>query len=278
MRYNKLKSKILQIPLTTLYQHIDTNTRGYKGIKIDDAEMTSYLENPVFDNLIDIEQKQDSLYALLELKDTGFSSENLLADIQALENPMPDDLRTWRVGEALAEVVLESHFNCKFPWNELRDARNPKGNKTGADLVGFMEVDNEVMFLFGEVKTSSELANRPPQVMTKSDGMENQLKDLYQNAKKRLILITYLRSKIPLIQDSFKFDFDNAVKSYYTEKYVLTGTLIRDVIPDERDVSVSYNKLKTKILSPIGLNLVAIYTSIKKENWRNIVEGNSGNE
>lgn len=264
--------------MTTLYQHTDTNLREYIGIQIDNAEMTNYLEKPVFDNLIDVEIQQDRLGELLELQDTGFNSKNLLADIQAFQNPTPDDLRTWRIGEVLSEVVLESHFNCRFPWNELRDARNPKGNKTGADLVGFMEVDNEVMFLFGEVKTSSELANRPPQVMTKSDGIENQLKNLYEDNSKRRILITYLRNKIPLIQNSFKIDFDSALKSYYTDKYVLTGALIRDVIPDERDVSVSYNKLKTTILSPIGLNLVAIYTSIKKENWSNIITGNAKDE
>jgi len=262
--------------LTTLYQNIDTNLRGYRGIQLDDAEMTGYLEKPVFDNLIDVEVQQDRLDELIELQNTGFNSENLLAEIQAFQNPTPDDLRTWRIGEALGEVVLESHSNCRFPWNELRDARNPKGNKTGADLVGFTEVDNEVMFLFGEVKTSSELANRPPQVMTKSDGMENQLKHLYQDARKRRILITYLKSKITIIQNAFKADYDKAVKSYYTtNKYVLTGVLIRDVTSDESDVSVSYNRLEATILSPIGLNLLAIYTSIKKEDWGNIIIGNA---
>lgn len=273
-----MKSKTLRNPLITLYQHIDTNTRGYKGIQIDDAEMTDYLEKPVFDNLIDVEVQQESLNELLELQNTtGFSSKNLLADIQAFQNPTPNDLRSWRVGEALAEVVLESYFNCRFPWNELRDARNPKGNKTGADLVGFIEVDGEVMFLFGEVKTSSELAKRPPQVMTKSDGIENQLKDLYESRHKRRILITYLKTKTT-IKVPIKVDYDKAIKSYYADKYVLIGGLIRDVPPDEKDVLPSYNKLKAIILSPIGLNLFAIYTSIKKENWRNIIEGNSINE
>jgi len=53
--------------------------------------------------------------------------------------------------------MLEKHFHCRLYWNELRDTRNLKGNKTGADLVSLIEVDNEILFLFGEVKLHQKL-------------------------------------------------------------------------------------------------------------------------
>lgn len=265
-----------------LFEHIesDNNLRGYHGICLNNIEFMQTLSGPVFDSLLDIEIHQDRFSELTGLLETGFSqSENLLADIQALENAVPDDLRDWRIGEALAEVILEENFQCRFHWNELRDARNPKGNKTGADLVGFIESGGNVLFLFGEVKTSSETANRPPQVMTKADGIENQLKDLYNNRNKRQILITYLKSKtIDLQEDNpFKLDYNSALLSYYgnNQLYKLIGVLVRDVEADNRDVSISYNRIRTTILNPIGLKLIALYTSIQKSNWRNIITRNT---
>lgn len=264
--------------METHYEHIepDNNLRGYLGMSLNDAEFTQTLNSPVFNNLIDVEVNQDRILELTGLLETGFSqSEYLLADIQALENAEPEDLRNWRIGEALAEVILENNFQCRFHWNELRDARNPKGNKTGADLVGFIESEGNVLFLFGEVKTSSEIANRPPQVMTNADGIENQLKDLYNYRNKRQILITYLKSKTRDLPDShpFKVDYNLALRSYYAinQSYQLIGVLIRDVVADHKDVSISYNRIKTTILNPIGLKLIAFYTSIQKSNWRNIV-------
>lgn len=191
-----------------------------------------------------------------------------------MEKAEPEDLRDWRIGEALAEVVLEEKFLCRFHWNELRDARNPKGNKTGADLVGFSESAGTVYFLFGEVKTSSETNNRPPQVMTQADGMEDQLKELYLNQKKRQILITYLQSKVrelPLTHP-FKEDYNSALHSYYIDEiYQLMGILIRDVEMDHRDVSESYTRLKESILDPVGIKLIGLYTSISKKDWSNII-------
>lgn len=258
------------------YIEPESNLRGYHGISLNDAEFTQTLNGSVFDNLLDIKVNQDRILELTGLLETGFSqSENLLADIQSLENATPDDLRDWRIGEAFAEVILEEKFQCRFHWNELRDARNPKGNKTGADLVGFIESEGNVLFLFGEVKTSSETTNRPPQVMTKADGIENQLKDLYNDSNKRQILITYLKSKTIELPDlhPFKIDYNRALRSYYAinQTYQLIGVLIRDVEADDRDVSISYNRIKTTILNPIGLKLIALYTSIQKSNWSKII-------
>lgn len=259
-----------------LYQHIESAKRSYHGAVVDEQECVSHLQGPVKDNLLDREEREDHLERLRALREeTGFdASEGLLADIQALEDENAL-VQNFRVGEAYAEVVLEQEFSCRFYWNELRDARNPKGNKTGADLVGFIEVDGQVLFLFGEVKTSSERANRPPQVMTGADGIESQLKELYSNRAKRQVLISYLKSKMRPLPDGhpFKVDFGLGLRAYYSnpEDYQLIGVLIRDVEPDERDLSLSYGRLRTRILEPVGLKLLSLYLPIQQNDWLDII-------
>jgi hypothetical protein len=262
--------------LKTEFQHDESARRGYQAISLDEQECREHLQGSVKDNLLDREERDDALERIKALRDeTGFDiSDGLLADIQALEDESLET-QNFRVGEAYAEVILEHAFSCHFYWNELRDTRNPKGNKTGADLVGFIELEGQVLFLFGEVKTSSETANRPPQVMTGADGIENQLRDLYNNRPKRQILISYLKSKMRLFPEGhpFKVDFDAGFRAYYSnpENYQLIGVLIRDIEPEERDLSLSYGRLSAHILEPIGLKLLALYLPIQQKDWLNII-------
>ena len=259
------------------YHHTETNLRGYIGVSVNYDESVNHLQGSIKDNLIDREERDDAIERLRALQsETGFdASEQLLVDIQSLESEDVGE-RIFRIGEAYAEVILEEEFSCRFHWNELRDARNPKGNKTGADLVGFIEVNGETLFLFGEVKTSSE-NRKPPQVMTNADGIENQLKDLYNNHNKRLILISYLKSKARLFPEGhqFKIDLENGIRTYYSNpnKYQLIGILVRDIDPDENDILPSYDRIKEDILKPIGLKLLALYIPISKEDWLETING-----
>ncbi|MEX2564754.1 MAG: hypothetical protein WD431_02280 [Cyclobacteriaceae bacterium] len=261
--------------MNVVYEHIDTAMRHYQGITVNEPECTEHLKGAVKDNLVDREQRNELLDSLKTLKtDTGFdNNDQLLADIQAWENK-EENVQIFRIGEAYAEIVLEEHFQCRFHWNELRDARNPKGNKTGADLVGFIEVDGQVLFLFGEVKTSSENAH-PPQVMTYQKGMENQLCDLCEKPEKRRILISYLQNKARLFEDGhpFKEDFNASVRAYYAANsgYQLVGVLVRDTEPVEEDLSESYHRIKDQILEPTGLKLLALYVPVKKSEWPKIM-------
>lgn len=265
--------------MNVVYEHKETARRSYQGIALDKHECYGHLKGLVKDNLLDREEWQDSLTRLRALRDeTGFiASDELLADIQALEN-REFETQQFRVGEAYAEIILEQEFTCRFHWNESRDARNPKGNKTGADLVGFIEVDGQVLFLFGEVKTSSEIANRPPQVMTNADGIERQLLDLYHERSKRLILISYLKNKMRHYptKHPFRKDFEASQRAYYSGDcdYQLIGVLVRDVEHDERDVSLSYSRLRDQILEPKGIKLLAVYLSVRKEEWLSIINEN----
>lgn len=257
------------------YKHTDNNLRGYSGYSFDKQVIISIFRNDVKNILLDKPQKTEYLETLRTLQnDTGFkASEMLLADIQILENETVD-VQNFRIGEALAEVVLTKDFQCRFYWNELRDMRNIKGNKTGADLVGFIEVEGNILFLFGEIKTSSEQQS-PPQVMTNPTGIEKQLKNLYSQKEKRLILIRYLQSKLELTENNFRSDFNKAIHNYYKEdgQYMLYGILVRDTEPNENDLKKSYAKLKEEILSPIGLKLLALYMPIPKDKWLSIING-----
>lgn len=262
--------------MKSVYHHEESSRRGYQGFSFEEQDCRSHLQGSVKNNLLDRDEREDTLERLRALIDeTGFeASDDLLADIQVLGDENVQ-VQNFRVGEAYAEVILEQEFACRFYWNELRDARNPKGNKTGADLVGFIETDGQVLFLFGEVKTSSEIANKPPQVMTGAHGIEVQLRDLYMSSVKRQILISYLKSKMRLYPDghSFKLDFDAGLRAYYSnpQDYHLIGVLIRDIEPNEIDLSISYNKLRTQIFEPAGLKLLALYLPIKQEEWIAII-------
>ncbi len=259
------------------YKNNETYNRGYTGLSVSETECIEHLQGAVKDNLIDRDEREDTLKNLRALKaETGFRAcEQLLIDIQTLENEDVDE-RVFRIGEAYAEIILEEHFSCRFHWNELRDARNPKGNKTGADLVGFIEANGEILFLFGEVKTSSE-DRRPPQVMTNRDGIENQLLDLYRNSNKRLILISYLKNKARLFPTGHQFrnDLDESIRNYYSEnnKYQLIGVLVRDIDSNEQDVLPSYDRLKRNILEPIGLQLLTLYVPIDSGDWLETING-----
>ncbi|OCA69073.1 hypothetical protein BBI01_17835 [Chryseobacterium artocarpi] len=262
--------------MNVTFEQLDAEHRSYKGISLSEEECREHLQNAVKDNLLDREEWQDSLNRLQALQEeTGFiANAGLIADIQTLLNE-EIELKQFRIGEAYAEIILEQEFVCRFHWNENRDARNPRGNKTGADLVGFTEVNGEVVFLFGEVKTSSETATRPPQVMTYAEGIEKQLRDLYNDRNKRFILISYLKNKMRHYPDGhpFKIDFNASERSYYSDtcNFQLYGVLVRDVESDVKDLSASYERLKNHILEPNGLKLLALYLPIRKEEWENII-------
>ena len=270
--------------MNEIYSEIDSQKRGYYGLSINEIEFKNHLAN-IRDVLLDLEEREVQTKELRELKakieESGFTAnEQLLIDIQAL-NSDEVSVDSFRMGEAYAEVILKEHFSCRFYWNELRDTRNPKGNKPGADLVGFIEIDGDVLFLFGEVKTSSE-ERYPPQVMRDDNGMEKQLKDLYEDPEKRRFLISYLSNKVRFFPHShpFRQDLEAGLLNYYSvdEKYQLVGVLIRDIEPDERDLKNSYIRLNEAIQSHIGLKLVALYIPIKKEKWLESINSGDKND
>jgi len=165
----------------------------------------------------------------------------------------------------LAECYLEDFEKVRFYYPSSRDAKNPKANLQGADLVGFVDVDEETtIFLFGEVKTSGD-KNSPPQVMYGRSGMIDQLRDIKNNPNLRKSLIRWLGFKVKALSDDvpFKKDYQKALKVYLKEgaehKYFLFGILIRDTEPKDTDLKSRYESLKSDLPNGAQLKLVALY-------------------
>ena len=74
----------------------------------------------------------------------------------------------------------------------------------------------------------------------------------------------------------FRSDFEASERAYYSGDcdYQLIGVLVRDVDAEERDVSVSYGRLREQILEPKGIKLLALYLPIQKEEWLSIINEN----
>ncbi|MDP2833065.1 MAG: hypothetical protein Q8Q28_07190 [Pseudomonadota bacterium] len=123
------------------------------------------MSGPVRERLDDAEHAfEDDLRGLVT---TGMASD-VLADLLAAPTIHED----WQVGEALAECLLEDIEGAVWPWNTERDKRTPKASLPGADMIGFVRLDEQVYLLLGETKSSSE-ANSPPNVMTGRTGISS---------------------------------------------------------------------------------------------------------
>lgn len=255
------------------YEKIDSKIHGYQGLEIPDKDVREYFPKEIKEKLNDFDGTAnlvDTFSASIRL--TGFGANVILLDIFSLNAPTD----SWRIGEAYAEFYLESNKGARFYWNELRDQRNISSNKTGADLVGFIEMDGDTVFLFGEVKTSND-AKRPPEVLYGKSGMIKQLEDLATDQEKVNVLIRYLGTKAVLYAptDPFRIDYEKALATYISNmnKYDLFGILVRDIPPDERDIKPRYTALKKLINTNTGLQLIALYVTVDQNRWTAIVEG-----
>lgn len=255
------------------YELIESEIHGYQGIEIPDAYIHDHYPKEINEKLNDFE----GTHELVELFSssiplTGFDTNVILLDIFSLDAPASE----WRIGEAVAELYLESEKKARFYWSDMRDQRNINSNKTGADLIGFIDVNGETVFLFGEVKTSND-TNRPPQVLYGKSGMIQQLEDLATDQKKVNALIRYLGTKAVLYDKTHPFyiDYQKALSTYLADmnKFNLYGILVRNLDSDESDVKPRYNYIRKLINSTSGLQLIALYISVPQTEWESIVNG-----
>jgi len=153
------------------------------------------------------------------------------------------------VGEGFAEAYLTDHFECDFPWSNNRDLKNPNSSLTGADLVGF----HQGQFAFGEVKTSTE-QEYPPQVTSKKDGLNAQLKKLCHNHDGRWRLVQYLFHRM-----TNKVKHQEACTAYLKDNnnFYVFGVLVRDVEPKIKDWD--YLKKYLNVHKQNRVSLVALY-------------------
>ncbi len=249
---------------------------AYQGVVLKD-DFYKYLSSRVRVRFYDIAGTEALIEEFKNLSSTGFE-EQLLINIFSTSSPIED----WKIGEALAECYLEDFEKARFYYPYSRDAKNPEANLQGADLVGFIDVDEETtLFLFGEVKTSGDRKS-PPQVMYGSSGMIEQLRSIKNNPDLRKSLIRWLGFKTKALSDddSFKEDFQKALRRYLKEgvkyKYFLYGILIRDTNPKDTDLSSRYESLKSDLSQGAQLKLVALYIPVSITKMKDYIVNKGG--
>ncbi|SNX54498.1 hypothetical protein [Thermoanaerobacterium sp. RBIITD] len=248
----------------------DMNKVSYYGYSFIDNSFKDYLVNKVKPKLDDEDWTQELLNTAVEV--TGFSADNFAG---IFENR--GSYSCWRIGEVVAECVLEDSGKARFYYDSCRDLKNPNAHNTGADIVGFCDINDETLFLFGEVKTSNS-PSAPPSVVYGRTGMIEQLTDLQVKEDKRNNLIKWMTSKIKLLPEKFKSDLGKALCAYTKskrKKVQLVGVLVRDTHPDELDLKNRAKVLEETASPLIGVWLFALYTgvSMEKDAWISIMNG-----
>ena len=252
-----------------VYENIDKNS-SYQGIVLKQG-FDEYLSTCVRENFYDIEGTESLIKEFSDINLTGFEKE-LLVDIFSTSPPV----NNWKIGESLAECYLKDFEKVRFYYSSSRDAKNPKANLQGADLVGFIDIDEETtIFLFGEVKTSGD-KNSPPQVMYNETGMIEQLRNIKNQPELRKSIIKWLGFKVKDLPDDspFKGDYEKALNVYIkegTDKYFLFGVLIRDTEPKETDLKSRYEFLKEELSCGIQLKLLALYIPIPIKDMKKFI-------
>ncbi len=221
----------------------------------DCEDFEKFVSEEVASRLHDEEEREEFETYLRGVRGTGLRSDALEAVLtaRALEE------RDWAVCEALAESFLICELGIIFPWNMNRDKRNPKAATPGADLVGFRVEDGEVLFAFGEVKSSSE-KNRPPSVMKGAGGMPSQIRKLATDFVIVRTLFQWLFSRCRGTKHEKLFD--SAIELFFnngTGAISLYGVLIRDTRPDEKDLLAGARALADTVRVPKTCRLFAVY-------------------
>lgn len=253
--------------MSIVYETKNTNSR-YEGVRFNMYHTKKYLKTKVSKKYYDEEGTQ-KLIDFTSIQETGFSTTDLEKIFSV--KPVP---KNWKIGECLAECYLEDDNQIRIPYESSRDAKNPNGNLHGADIVGFSELEGKTVFVFGEVKTSSD-PNAPPSVMNGKSGMNCQLENIMNDDDTKELLIRWLCFKVMDKDDSFQKDFKNAFVTYYNskkKKLKLVGILIRDVEPSRNDLKSRYEKFTQKLNSEMFLNLTAIYIPIPIKNLKNYIQ------
>ncbi|HZW58579.1 MAG TPA: hypothetical protein VFF30_19995 [Nitrososphaerales archaeon] len=217
-----------------------------------------YLTSRVKDWYADTEGSDELLEEFQSVASTGFESKFLQETFQHQV-----DLDCWRIGEAIGECYLQDRQDIRIHYHNSRDAKNPKSSLPGADIVGFAEEEGETVFVFGEIKTSSD-ATIPPGVFYGPTGLKNQLEDLKMKLETRSTLVKWLGFKVSKLDENHKFriDYKSALKTWLSslgKRVRIIGVLIRDIIPSEKDLLARFNDLVKEIDSKMRLDLFAIY-------------------
>lgn len=249
-----------------VYSERIRNYCGFSGYKFRRKYIEKVFPKDIYNDIYDIEGT-DNIIESLNINSTGFE-ENFLKEVFSIEGE-ETLLLSWRIGESFSKFFLKNEYKVRFYHNEIRDTKNIKSNPTGADLIGFIQIDQDTLFLFGEVKTSADRES-PPRVIY---GMIKQLEDLANQKKIRNNVISYLTFKTRKYNKDtdFRIDLKNALMNYKDNKFQLAGVLIRDTDPIISDLKPGFKSLRKKIDDKINTELLAFYIPVKMEEWHDLV-------
>ena len=248
----------------------------WEGVQVQDLnQFRLYLSGNVKPRLEDHAGRDELLAEIRGLGSTGFG----IAHLEDLIENESVEVKDWEVGEALAECILSDKYDVIWPWNMMRDSRNPLASDQGADLVGFIEIDGQVRFLFGEVKVSHDTGT-PPGVMSGKSGMIQQLERLAEEPHLHGQLITWLYHRCKHDYDlmekykaALAFHGDNESKGTY-----LFGVLLRDTSPQQDDLRTRGTALGNSLVEPTSGKLDAWYLPIPIAQWPAVIDENNEEE
>lgn len=238
------------------------------GLVCDEESLRAFVEGAVIPRLRDSEAEFEE--DLRGLATADVDSEFLQALLSATRPTL-----AWEIGEALAEVFLanDAVVAAKWPWNTARDRRTPGASLPGADLVGFGTVDGETLLLIGEVKTSSQ-QEAPPNVMYGRHGMIDQLIEAGTALTIQRSLLEWLHARC--LEGEARKLYVNAARGYLSsagKRVLLSGVLVRDTGPDQRDLEGRAVQLSSEFGEPTVINLTALYLPASLEKLAALVNG-----
>lgn len=224
------------------------------GISWDETELGIAISNHVTDLVFDVQGNQAIATLLESIPSTNFSSD-IISQILNNNSRPPED---WRVGEAIAEAYLMNHRGCLFPWPDSRDERRSGSSLPGADLVGFWINGGEILFAFGEVKTSTQ-AQYPPRVLLGRSGLQRQLEELRDIQTLRHDLFIYLAHRAA--NASWHSHFIAASQQYLnnSSNVRIFGLLVRDVEPNQNDLTNRVVNLRQNCPEGMVIELISVY-------------------
>ncbi|WP_417309845.1 hypothetical protein [Devosia sp.] len=256
----------LTLKFTKAYPN-DLATDCWRGLVIEDhAEFDTYLRGPVWQRVTDAAFETDFSADLAALATTDMASDTLAMLLNATVEPLD-----WEIGEAMAECLLMDEHGAVWPWNENRDRKTPKASLPGADIVGFLGDGSDAVFLFGEVKTSSD-KNNPPGVMAGRGGLAHQIDALanHNDAQNVLLKWLYARCTTPELRHLFRSAGEKYLSSGGKE-FAVVGVLLRDTPAHMDDLRTRGSALDGGADSP-RMRLDAWYTPRPIADWLSIAK------
>jgi len=244
----------------------------YFGYQFDKAYVKAHFSNEIKKKLVDYPGTRELVESFDDIVETDFDRDVLKKILRlAFEK-----FEMWKIGEAFCEFFLEKEFKVRFWYNHLRDLKNPKASPTGPDLVGFIDINEDTIFVFGEVKTSED-ERSPPQVFYGKTGFKNQINELKNNKTISYNLIRYLGFKVSNLPktDPFCKDYRSALKIYIKKRnrIHLCGLLVRDTKCNCKDLESGYNNLKNITHKDMIIKLIGLYIPIKMKKWEQMMGG-----